>query len=122
VWEWAIPYLDDFYNRAARERGGCAFATLIDSKRPLDRIETLLRDVRHDPSVNYPWTSHWHRHAYASLNMASREDGGLNRSPATVAGWLGDGIEVVERTYWHGAGNPEPGWSATPPPRRVRRT
>jgi hypothetical protein len=121
VWEWAVPYLDEFYLRAARERGGWAFATLIDSKRPLDRVEKLLRDVRADPTVNYPWTSHWHRHAYASVNMASREDGGHNRSPATVAGWLGDGIEVVERTYWHGAGEPEPGWSSTPPaPRNTR--
>ena len=119
LWGWGLPYLEDFFSRAARERGGWAFATVLDSKRPLDRVEKLLRDVRHDPAVNYRWTSHYHRHAYASLNLATKHEGGYNRSVATVAGWIGDGIALTQRTYWHGTSEPEDGWSDRPPPIRA---
>jgi len=49
----------------------------------------------------YAWTSHWHRHAYVSWNLATRAENGYGRSPAVVAGWIGHyDTGLIERRYW----------------------
>lgn len=37
----------------------------------------------------YRWTSHAHRRAYISWNLATRDEGGYGCSPARVAQWVG---------------------------------
>lgn len=115
LWEWALDELEPILAGAAH-RGGWLFATLIPSRRPLDAAEALIRNVR--AATGYCWTPHWHRHAYASLNLAIEEDGGYARNIATVAGWLGDGIEIAQATYWHPSTSAQPGWSSRRPARR----
>lgn len=112
LWEWA----DDDIARILGQTDGRSewlFATCIPSARPLDAFEQLYREVRREK--DYKWTSHWHRHAYASLNLAPICEGGYGRGVATVAGWLGDGIKVVQDTYWHPSTDAPSGWSAHRP-------
>lgn len=110
LWDSVRHELVDLAEAATARRGGWFFATLIpDCKRPLDRFEVLEREVR--KQVGYRWTSHYHRHAYASWNLTPRSDGGYGRSLRTVAEWLGDGVNITARTYWHPSVEVVDGWA-----------
>jgi hypothetical protein len=68
--------------------------------------------------ADYEYTSHWHRHAYASYNLASTAEGGFGRSLKTVAEWLGHAkTDLTDKRYWHPSGLAE-GWSSHKPGER----
>lgn len=116
LWEWGMPILDEVLDHADEHHGGWLFAACIpNSKRPLDRFETLYREVRRRHDVSYPFTSHWHRHAYASYNLAPENRGGFDRSIDEVAEWLGDDPGTVRDTYEHSSRRRRPGWSSRRP-------
>ena len=76
-----------------------------------------LREVATE--CGYPYTSHWHRHAYASLNLAPISDGGYDRGVPKVAEWLGDTPTSVVKTYWHSVSEVvHTGWSRRRPGRQ----
>lgn len=118
VWEWAgEEFLDKVAHGAVRDRDGVLFAPPTREHRSwIDTLETLLRAVAR--ATGYGFTPHWHRHAYASLNLAPVADGGYDRGVPRVADWLGDTPASVVKTYWHSTGDAAHGWSARRPNRR----
>lgn len=111
VWDWAAEeFLDELVHDAATQRNGLLFAPPTRQHRAwLATLEELLRDVAR--STGYPYTTQWHRHAYASLNLARTTEGGYDRSVPVVAEWLGDTIESVTKTYWHATNTTTSPWS-----------
>lgn len=101
VWQWAAEeFLDDFVVQARAERDGRLFDPPTRQRRSwLPSFEAFLRDVA--AQHGYPYTPHWHRHAYASLNLAPVSDGGYDKGVPKVAEWLGDTPTSVVKTYWH---------------------
>lgn len=116
LWEWGIEILAGIVAVADEHYGGWLFAACLPQyARPLDEFERFYREVRNRKDVAYPFTSHWHRHAYASYNLASEMQGGYERSVDDVADWLGDHPDTIRRTYAHGGRKRQSGWSAHRP-------
>ena len=97
VWQWAAEeFLDDFVVQARAERDGRLFDPPTRQRRSwLPSFEAFLRDVA--AQHGYPYTPHWHRHAYASLNLAPVSDGGYDKGVPKVAEWLGVTVRHVRR-------------------------
>jgi integrase len=52
---------------------------------------------------DWSWTFHWTRHAYASWNLAPKDEGGYGVHPARVQKWLGHArLKTTLDTYVHG--------------------
>ena len=108
LWPWAVGPISEACDEARAERDGWLFAP----PRPIKAWARGFIDVYAAAAIEsgYPFTSHWHRHAFASYNLAVRSQGGYGRNPRQVADWLGHAnVALTTRTYWHPTPN-EPGW------------
>jgi integrase len=65
-----------------------------------DQAGKLVGAARRD--IDWPWTFHWLRHAYASWLLAPRSIGGYGRSASEVKEWLGHKkLSTTLDTYVH---------------------
>jgi hypothetical protein len=103
LWDEMVPIVEEIMERAESTGGWWFAAAQPDNDWPLDAFERLYLEVRR--SANYPFVTQMHRHAYASWSLAPVPDGGHGWDVATVAGCLGDNIDIVTKTYLHASNN-----------------
>ena len=115
LWDEMLPILDPIIDRAEGPGGWWFACAQPGNVWPLDAFERLYLEVRR--AAKYPFVTQMHRHAYASWSLAPIHDGGKGWDVATVAGCLGDNIDIVTKTYLHAGTNP----AGRAQPRRRRR-
>lgn len=109
LWTSTSELLTDIVGRARAEGRGVLFVPTKAQTSWFRRFEVAYGIAAGEAA--YPYTSHWHRHAYCSLNLASRDENGFGRSAAAVAAWVGHrDPEVLRIRYWHPLPL-EDGWS-----------
>lgn len=116
LWPEMVPILEPILERARDTDGWLFAAAQPKNVWALNAFEALYRTLR-TGEYDYPWSSQWHRHAYASWSLAPVDLGGEGWDIATVAACLGDNIDIVQKTYLHASSNP----TGHPGPRRRRR-
>ena len=109
IWEEAVGLLEPIVARAAERPGGYLFPRTNDQLHWDDRLYRLYQDTQR--AVGYQYTSHFHRHAYVTWNLATVDEGGYGRSIRKVAEWIGHTrVSETSERYWHPTED-EPGWS-----------
>lgn len=99
LWWWVSEHLAPILAEAEGRPGKLLLPIPPHLKTGKRRLQDLYNQaiVEH----GYQWTSHWHRHAYVSWNLATRAESGYGRSPAAVAEWIGHyDTGLIERRYW----------------------
>lgn len=117
IWDWATEELERIVADACQHRRPFLFMAPSPDLSTFTRQFLSAYQVAQE-AAEYPYTSHWHRHAYASFNLATPVEGGYGRSLKVVSGWLGHTkTDITASRYWH----PQPaeqGWSSHRPGER----
>lgn len=110
IWAWATDELERIVADATQSRRHHLFGAPNGNIRYFARqYQDLYKQAAE--AASYEYTSHWHRHAYASYNLATPAEGGYGRSLKAVSLWLGHSkTDLTAARYWHQV-QPEQGWS-----------
>lgn len=119
IWGWALEegLRQVIEDARTRHPNGWLFAPPETAKRVRTWDKNLMEKMNKDMKALSGYTSHYHRHAYATQMLAPPEEGGYGRSVPTVAACLGDTVAEVVKTYWHPVDALDPSWDLTRPGR-----
>lgn len=99
IWASEVEFMRERCDEAAGRAGGLLLPLPPHLKTGTRRLQDLLKTAIDEHG--YKWTSHAHRRAYISWNLATRAEGGYGCSAARVALWVGHSdTQLITRTYW----------------------
>ena len=99
IWTSQAQWVRSRCEEAAERPGGLLVPLPPELATGTRQLQSLLS--RAIEAHEYRWTSHDHRKAYISWNLATRDEGGYGYSPARIRHWVGHSTtELIERCYW----------------------
>lgn len=103
IWASEVEFMAERCEDASRRPGGLLLPLPPRLKTGTRQLQDLLKTAIDEHG--YRWTSHAHRSAYISWNLATRAEGGYGCSLARVAQWVGHSdTQLLTRRYWVPAG------------------